>query len=149
MTQKFLQLALQSAVPPAVSIEAYYVAIRQIQEGPPPGQKKTVRSADRPAKRRCSDGQALHARRILLSLVACLSLSVARFVNYSVNLQYPAAALTMVDASVLHEVALLPEALRILLVEDTIVNQKIVKRLLEKRGHFMTVASRRSSQRQR
>jgi hypothetical protein len=74
---------------------------------------------------------------------------VARFVNYSVNLQYPAAALTMVDASVLHEVALLPEALRILLVEDTIVNQKIVKRLLEKRGHFMTVASRRSSQRQR
>jgi two-component system sensor histidine kinase/response regulator len=51
-----------------------------------------------------------------------------------------AALLSVEDSSVLHPIPLLPEALTILLVEDTVVNQKIARHLLEKNGHAVIVA---------
>jgi PAS domain S-box-containing protein len=45
------------------------------------------------------------------------------------------------DPRVQRDVSMLHDTLKILLVEDTVVNQKIATRLLEKRGHFVIVAS--------
>jgi CheY-like chemotaxis protein len=53
---------------------------------------------------------------------------------------YPEAAHSAKGASVLHDVPHLLEALKILLVEDTVVNQKIATHVLKKKGHFVTVA---------